>query len=408
MKLHKKVLMLGAGGAILLGAAVCFIALMSVGFDFRRFDTMPEYPYEQRSYSADAADILEIDVDTGFTKIKVIPTQGDQVEIAYLENEQETHTITNEGGVLRMRFVSHRKVLDNLDRFVLFGINYGSGYQDVERAITLQIPQGYSESLTLKTSNSPIFMSDFPDLKRISLDTSFGEVDVRRVATSGDARLKTSHGRLSFSGLAVGGALDAQTSFGRLSAEDVTVRGNADLETEHESATLANVDVAGDLRVTSAFGKIIAEGVKCAAGTMRTNNEGVDLRNVQAAGNLDVETTFGGIRAESVRGDRQVSLSATHGKLDISTLAAGGGFACENSFGDVEFEGLEADSIRITNNNGNIFGEIMGSMRAYNIISEATNGENNLPKKLTGGEKALEATTSFGNIEIGFSEDAEN
>ncbi len=116
--------------------------------------------------------------------------------------------------------------------------------------------------------------------------------------------------------------------------------------------------------------------------TLQTANASVLLEHVVINGALTAGTSNDAIETNQVQADT-VSLGTTNG--------------------NIEFENLFANnSIHLSTTNDDIEGTVADSIRSFNIQSSTTNGENNLPVSLSGGEKQLSVNTTNGDIDIMF------
>ena len=124
-------------------------------------------PFAQKEYTADVSQIKEISIDVRDRQIEVSLSEDDQIHIVYFENSKETYDImVSDEKVLTMKSVSNKDWTD-----------YIGGKPSAEnRKISLQIPDGLLDTLTLSTTNEDIFLPALAVTGSISISSNGGNI----------------------------------------------------------------------------------------------------------------------------------------------------------------------------------------------------------------------------------------
>ena len=161
-------------------------------------------PMEAKSYTAEEP-IQEIQLDVQDREITVEPSQDEHVHILYFENSKEFYEISvSDGNVLTMASATDKSWTDYI----------GGKPSAEDRKITLQIPEGQLEALTLSTTNEDILL---PDL-----------------TVSGSVRLSVNGGNISFETLDVGSALTCTAKNGDITGKLIGSYDDFAIQTEHK------------------------------------------------------------------------------------------------------------------------------------------------------------------------------
>ncbi|MDD4773778.1 MAG: DUF4097 family beta strand repeat-containing protein [Eubacteriales bacterium] len=174
------------------------------------------------------------------------------------------------------------------------------------------------------------------------------------------------------------------------------------------SAVTANAAIAAEDVTVSEMGMRTSNGaVKCGGLNVKrlvaeTSNSGVILSALRAEDDIVARTSNGKVDLSRVR---CASLRAvtSNGAVKLSSVNAGRGIDARTSNGKIAFDDIEFETeLTLTTSNGSIKGSVGGKMSDYTIRSAASNGRNNLPGHITGGDRQITATTSNGAIDIEF------
>ena len=174
---------------------IVLLALCLVSFVFILSGCSSSESFEEKSYTPDVQ-IVGINLDVEDREIKVSLSEDEQVHIQYSENSKEYYDISvSDENVLTMTSASNKSWTDY--------IGFKPAAED--RKISLQIPNGLLENLTLSTTNEDITLS--------------------ALAVTGSINISSNGGSISFENLDVGSALSLTVKNGDISG---TVVGSYD------------------------------------------------------------------------------------------------------------------------------------------------------------------------------------
>lgn len=153
-------------------------------------------PFTQAEYTADPAQVAEIVIDVRDRQIDVSASEDGQIHITYSENSKETYDISVSGqAVLTMTSVNGKEWTDWI----------GGKPSAQDRVISLQVPDGLLDTLSLSTTNEDVTLSE--------------------LAVSESVTLSSNGGNITFEGLDVGTGLSLTVKNGNITG---TVAGSYD------------------------------------------------------------------------------------------------------------------------------------------------------------------------------------
>lgn len=98
-----------------------------------------------------------------------------------------------------------------------------------------------------------------------------------------------------------------------------------------------------------------------------------------------------------------MTLSTTNENISLSPLSVTGSMSISANGGNISFGNLEVGSaLTLEVKNGDISGAVVGGYDDFAIQCESKKGENNLPQRKDGGEKALTVSSNNGDVNIQF------
>ena len=144
-------------------------------------------PFEEKSYTPDTP-IHEIHLDVQDREIEVSLSEDEQVHIQYYENSKEYYDISvSDENVLTMTSASNKGWTDYI----------GGKPSAEDRKISLQIPDGLLENLTLSTTNEDITLSALSVTKSISISCSGGNIAFEALDVGSALHLAVKNGDIS-------------------------------------------------------------------------------------------------------------------------------------------------------------------------------------------------------------------
>ena len=306
----KTVILFIAGGLLVIGIILCFIAFAIS--DFKISGILTRGPFIEKTFTVSANNITSVYIEDSNKKVTIIPSDDEQIHVLYSEDEKEIYKIQNDGGKLSIVLKNNRRWYEYIG---VLSWNFDSN------PLTVKIPASYAGSIDCTTSNGDVTVSDFTAL------------DILNVSTS-----------------------------------------NAGI-------ALSEINVKQTILHTS-NGKIKADNLQAESFSSETSNASVELSNIRKAQSISCKTSNGRITVKQASG-HNIFLKTSNSNIEIGQIEVGNEITCNTS-------------------NGNIKGNVSGNMNDFSITSRTSNGDNNLPKSSTGGNKIMKIHTSNANIEINF------
>ena len=236
-------------------------------------------------------------------------------------------------------------------------------------AITLkyEIPDSMNFSNNVNTVD---FIVTVPTETSVSVDTSFGAVDVQDVQ----------------------GAVDLSNDFGDVTAKNIA--GELAIESNSGEINVEAVD-AGDknVEINTEFGDITLEQIKANDVSATSNSGVVTFTNIRAAGDAYIKTDFGNTVYENGSA-ATLKIDTNSGKIRITKVNVTKELNIQNDFGDIELTQAMAGSYDLHTNSGGITVDgAKGKLKAY---TDFGNIEISNAKSVT-----LDVKTNSGTIEFG-------
>lgn len=97
-----------------------------------------------------------------------------------------------------------------------------------------------------------------------------------------------------------------------------------------------------------------------------------------------------------------LTVITTNEDVNIAPIVAADNICLDVNGGDISFDKMECNDIRLTVKNGDINGSVVGGRDEFAITCEIKKGESNLPENKEGGNKRLRVECNNGNVNIGF------
>lgn len=124
-------------------------------------------PFEQKSYTMDAAQLAGIAIDVRDRTIDVTRSDDAQIHIVCFENSREFYDVgVGEDGMLQIRAARDKQWTDYIGRSV---------QQDLHK-ISVQLPDGLLEQVRVSTTNGDIRFARLSVLGSITLDVNGGDL----------------------------------------------------------------------------------------------------------------------------------------------------------------------------------------------------------------------------------------
>lgn len=317
------------GGIIFLcGIIVTVIAFAVADWDYKKLSTRATLEERSATYDYEDQDITLLDKST---KVIINNSNDEKIHVSYQESEDLHYNITATSDIIKF---------EKKDDYKWYQYIFTFDFQ--WPTITISLPDGYSGTLDLKTTNSRIELKNLHTEKNITIRTTNDRVKLENI--------------------------DAQ---------------KIDIQTTNDPVELKNVKSAGDLKI-------------------KTTNDKVTLENVEATGNLTIETTNDRVTLENVKAQK-IDASTTNDKIQAKNTASIGSTELKTKNGVINITNLKSGGdIVLKTTNDRIEGTIIGKMSDYKITSKTTHGNNSLPTSKTSGTHNLTVTTTNDNINVIF------
>lgn len=228
-------------------------------------------------------------ISGAFTSIEISETVSD-VKIAYdakgearvvcREFTNHPHTITVEGGVLKI-------TMESLDMFYT---------DDRDPELTLYLPGNQYESLTFASSTGDLETSSQLTFGTLRAESSTGDLEIAGKVT-GTLTATTSTGDIDLKNLQAA-SIEVESSTGSIELEKVTADGQVQLGTSTGDIELKDL-TAGSLTASTSTGDIEAEWVTINGDASLTTNTGdIELKQYTVMGSSKTESASGRVRTD--------------------------------------------------------------------------------------------------------------
>lgn len=166
-----------------------------------------------------------------------------------------------------------------------------------------------------------------------------------------------------------------------------------------------NVDhpgLPGKVDLTSSNAKIEFASDVSGAGEIvcRTSNARIAFANLQA-NKVNLRTSNSRISGGSLAVSNTAELVTSNARIQLEKINAPEASLVTNN-GTIALDHGDCRSLTLATSNGSIHAALAGNIRDYGIESRTSNGDNDLPRSMPGGERMLKATTSNGSIRVKF------
>ena len=282
---------------ILVGAAVFVGALASADFDFTK---LVGNKYETRTEVIDGS-FRSIKIDTDTADIKFIPTKDGSCKAEITDSTKCRHTVTVADGTLTVKLHDECKWYDHI------GFNLGT------QKITLYIPEGSYETLTV--------------------DTSTGDTDISAGFTFGKVKIKASTGNAALDGTTAA-SLEIALSTGKITVTDTTVNADADIRVSTGKVYLADF-TCDNLTTSGDTGELTMENVKISNRFDAVRDTGDILFENLDAGTVTVRTSTGDVKG-SLAKEMRFNAKASTGKVDVPLIASDSENIITTNTGDIK------------------------------------------------------------------------
>ena len=311
MKTSFKYVLAAAGGLLLIGGLLCFIALAAGGFRMESLNN--EGPWEEKVFSCPADKVSEVYVRTRDFDMTVEPWDGSEVEIRYYINENVEYEESFEGGVMRLV----RTPLDITRRWFVMG------FRSERLTVRVRVPAGRQLIGDFGSTNDNIAVSGLA-FDTLNIKTSNGRIAVKDVTVAGELKLKSTNDNLTLENISAAGRVEGITSNGRVSAASLRCK-DLELRSTNDNLSLTDVLCLESAQLHSTNGVLRLERVNVPRITGSTTNDNIDFSGLEFQ-NATFTSTNGRITG-SLPGpeeDYAITASTTNGRVNAGGLRNNG------------------------------------------------------------------------------------
>ena len=301
MKPAKKVTIIVAAALIVVGFMISLGALNSMGFDFKKLNTVN---YETNTYMIDEA-FTNISVESDACDVRLLLSDDGSCKVICNESDEVSHSVTVQNHTLLIDSKDKRKWYEHIGFY--FG-NYG------KMEVEIYLPQSEYESLYILGISGDIIVPD---------DFSFSDAKIRN--TSGD---------VSFQG-SVKNDLSVKTVSGDLYVKDANPK-NLDVKSTSGTIQLTDIECQKASSETTSgeiiFSNLIASEniyIESVSGDVQlyvsdSNYLWIKTVSGDVSGSLlsekifKTETISGDIRVPKTTGEGECEIKTTSGDVDIT------------------------------------------------------------------------------------------
>ena len=244
----KKIIMLTAGGLIILGFIIAMAAFALGGFNWRTLNA--SLPDEKKSYTYDLAGVSNLSLSELDTDVKIVGTDGDQIKIECYENEKDSYTIKLlENGNLSIDRSLFKHWYEQIG-FLNFNL------QNKKRELTVAIPKKFSGELEVSTVSGNLIVSDLDHLKDVNTSTSAGQIDLKNLSIAQQLEASTISGNLDLSQVSAGGNLELGTASGTIQVSQGKTDGSLSASSISGAMKFDETTIAGPTTIENSSGNI--------------------------------------------------------------------------------------------------------------------------------------------------------
>lgn len=153
-----------------------------------------ESPFVQKEYVASASEVSEININVRDRKIEVTSSDDDDIRIVYSENDAYAYDIAvSDDGTLTMTCKNDKDIADY----------FGLKPSDADLTVSLCVPDGMVERLTLCTTNEDITLEPLSVSESADIETNGGNIEFESLDVGSGISLTAKNGDID--GTIVGG-----------------------------------------------------------------------------------------------------------------------------------------------------------------------------------------------------------
>lgn len=317
MNKKTKISIVVATSFVLAGMILFASAMTILGWDFKKLETAD---FETNTYEiSEKFDSISIDSDT--TDIVFIPSEDQDCKVVCYTEKNIEHTVEVVNDTLNINIDDQRKWYERISI-----ITFSSS------KITVYIPSGEYQSLTVNNSTGDITIPNDFSFKNVNIDVSTGDISCKASILE-NVKIDTSTGQVELYN-SVAQNIDISTSTGDVILGNVADGGNVSIKCDTGDAILNDCN-ASQISITTDTGDIRLNGVVATnIMTIKCDTGDVNLKSCDAA-ELFVTTDTGDVSG-TLLSDKIFITSTDTGDINVPESLSGGKCKITTDTGDIE------------------------------------------------------------------------
>lgn len=302
MQSNKKIIMLVAGGLIIIGLVIAMLAFALVGFNWNSFNS--SLPDEEKIYSYDLANVSSLTVSELDADVIIVGTDEDKIKIACYENKKDAYAIEQQAnGNLNIK----RSLSKHWYEYIGFNIS------NQKRTLTVSVPRKFTGEVEASTMSGNLDLTGFDSLNAVSTSTASGQITLKNLIATDHIKASTMSGNLDLANLHAGKDMELGTSSGETQLSNGKIDGNLSISSLSGNIDLVDTSINGDGSFKNSSGRVTFS-------RLAANNVSISTLSGDVQGSILGDPANYRITADSLSGNIEIPDSG-NGKnaVDIST-----------------------------------------------------------------------------------------
>lgn len=198
------------------------------------------------------------------------------------------------------------------------------------------------------------------------------------------------------------GTVELHSDFGQIKVADDFTFDGLTLKSDNGKIQTGRLTVDGDATLRSNFGAIHIEALTALGDVHMTSDNGkISINEMAGFGTAEITSNFGSVELYKIEGGL-LTVQSDNGEVALHDLSLKNQISVKSNFGSIKCDRVFAPDILLHSDNGSIKGTIDGNENDFDILYQADAGSGSFSSK-GNGKYSIEATTSFGSIDLNFS-----
>jgi len=310
MQSIKKIIMLVAGGLIIIGIVIALLAYALVGFKWNAFNT--SRALEEKSYTYNLSEVSSLTISELDADLIIVGTDDDRIKIDCYESENDSYNI---------QLLGNGNLSVNRDRYEHWYKQIGFNFNNQPRTVTVSIPRKFNGDIETSTMSGKISMSDFNGLNAVNSNTASGDINLKNLIVNNDVSASTISGNVDLSNISTGKDMNMETASGEIQFQQGKTDGNLAVSAVSGALNFSDITIKGDTSFENASGN-------------------VDL-NKFAGNRILISTISGNVLGQMIGDPANYAITADSisGKIDVPHSGLGeNSFDISTSSGNIDIE----------------------------------------------------------------------